>query len=187
LELTFKLNTRGIIRRISTDDKESYALLYKKYSLKVYNSVCRIINNYAEAEDIVQDAFCVAFEKQEFLRDQENFEGWVKRIALNKAISYLRKNKMVFVEESQLDVVSEEIYDKEEEILLESKVDDIKAAIQKLPDGYRTIIVLHLFENISQEKIAVILNISHSTVRSQYHRAKKKVLSILKETSNYGK
>lgn len=187
MELTFKLNTRGIIRRISTDDQESYALLYKKYSLNVYNSVCRIMNNYAEAEDIVQDAFCVAFEKQEFLRDQEKFEGWVKRIALNKAISYLRKNKMVFVEESKLDVASDDIYDKEEEILIESKVDDIKAAIQKLPDGYRTIIVLHLFEDISQEKIAVILNISHSTVRSQYHRAKKKVLSILKETSNYGK
>lgn len=187
MELTFKLNKQGIIRRISTDDRESYGLLYKKFSLKVYNSVCRIINNYAEAEDIVQEAFCVAFEKQELLRDQENFEGWVKRIALNKAISYLRKNKMVFVEESQLDVVSDEIYDKEEEILLESKVDDIKAAIQKLPDGYRTIIVLHLFEDISQEKIAVILNISHSTVRSQYHRAKKKVLSILKEKPNYGK
>lgn len=181
LELTLKINTQELKSQVIALDRKSYAQLYQLYARKVYNSVYRVTNNYAITEDIVQDAFCTAFEQREYLRNVEKFEGWVKRIALNKAISYLRKNKLVFVEENNLDMPSDEACEEEEEMLLLKKVEDIKAAIESLPDGYRTIVVLHLFEDISQEDIAGILNISHSTVRSQYHRAKKKIISTLKE------
>ena len=181
MELSVYLNKRTFAKQGQTIEQERYAHLYQLYAGKVYNSVYRIVNNYALAEDIMQDAFCTAFEDRHRLKETEKFEGWVKRIALNKAVSYLRKNKLVFLEEGHLDIAEEDRHEPEDERLFLRKIDDIKTAIHSLPDGYRTIVVLYLFDNISQEDIAAMLNISHSTVRTQYHRAKKKILSILKQ------
>ncbi|MBC7615187.1 MAG: sigma-70 family RNA polymerase sigma factor, partial [Pedobacter sp.] len=63
----------------------------------------------------------------------------------------------------------------------ETQVEDVRKSIENLPQGYKTILCLYLFENISQEEIGAMLGISHNTVRTQYHRAKKKVLLSLKD------
>jgi len=61
------------------------------------------------------------------------------------------------------------------------KVEEIKKAVKELPNGYRTVISLQLFEGYDQEEIAEILQISHATVRTQYMRAKQKLLSLIKQ------
>jgi RNA polymerase sigma-70 factor (ECF subfamily) len=61
------------------------------------------------------------------------------------------------------------------------KVEEIKKAVKELPNGYRTVLTLHLFEGYDQEEIAEILQISHATVRTQYMRAKQKLLFIIKQ------
>lgn len=181
MELTLNLHRKILAKQVQSEEQKFFAELYHLFAHKVYNSVFRITNNYAVAEDIVQDAFCAAFEQRNDLREVEKFEGWVKRIAINKAISFLRKNKLVFIEYDKLNHLTHQNDNQEEEMLFQSRVKDIKAAIQSLPDGYRTIITLYLFEEIPQEEIGRMLNISHATVRSQYFRARKKILSILKE------
>lgn len=76
-------------------------------------------------------------------------------------------------------------YLKQEESIDESefvfKVDEVKKAIQQLPESNRAIVQLYLFENIPQEEIAQILGISYNNVRIQYHRSKQKILKSLKE------
>ena len=72
----------------------------------------------------------------------------------------------------------EDNYDEEG---LKYKVEEIKKAVKELPNGYRTVISLHLFEGYDQEEIAEILQISHATVRTQYMRAKQKLVSLIKE------
>lgn len=167
-------------------EEKGYAMLYNKYAKRIYHAVYRVMGNSSESEDIVQEAFCTAFEQIDKLKNQNNFEGWVKRIALNQAISALRKKKMVFIEDGHLEAVADEETDMSEELLFQCQIDDIKKAIQELPDGYRTIISLHLFEDMAQEEIANMLGISHATVRSQYHRAKKKIFTALKDKAYYG-
>jgi RNA polymerase sigma-70 factor (ECF subfamily) len=75
-------------------------------------------------------------------------------------------------------VPEEDDYDEEG---LKLKVEEIKKAVKELPNGYRTVLTLHLFEGYDQEEIAEILQISHATVRTQYMRAKQKLLFIIKQ------
>ena len=79
---------------------------------------------------------------------------------------------------SAVHVPEEDAYDEEE---LKFKVEEIKKAVKELPNGYRTVLTLHLFEGYDQEEIADILQISHATVRTQYMRAKQKLLFIIKQ------
>lgn len=170
-----------------SDTEEEFAVLYTKYAQTVYNSVCRLTNDSTIAEDIVQDAFCTAFEQLDKLRDRENFEGWVKRIALNKAVSFLRKNRLIFLEDMMTERAANDEHGSDDEMVFQCRVEDVKEAISRLPDGYRTIISLHLIEDIPQDEIAKMLGLSHSTVRSQYHRAKKKIFMALKNKTYHGK
>jgi RNA polymerase sigma-70 factor (ECF subfamily) len=67
-----------------------------------------------------------------------------------------------------------------DELGIQLKVEDIKKAVGLLPNGYRTVLTLYLFEGYDQEEIAEILQVSHATVRTQYMRAKKKLLQYIK-------
>jgi RNA polymerase sigma-70 factor (ECF subfamily) len=79
---------------------------------------------------------------------------------------------------SALHVPEEDAFDEEG---LKLKVEEIKKAVKELPNGYRTVLTLHLFEGYDQEEIAEIMQISHATVRTQYMRAKQKLLFIIKQ------
>jgi RNA polymerase sigma-70 factor (ECF subfamily) len=186
LHLSITVNEQELVKQCLAGQENGYAVLYNKYAKSIYHAVYRVTSNSAEAEDIVQEAFCTAFEQLDKLKNQNNFEGWVKRIAINQAISALRKKKMVFTEDSQLEAVADDEVDISEELLFQCQIDDIKKAIQQLPDGYRTIVSLHIFEDMGQEEIGKMLGISHATVRSQYHRAKKKIFIALKDKAYYG-
>ncbi|HRN72026.1 MAG TPA: sigma-70 family RNA polymerase sigma factor [Ginsengibacter sp.] len=187
MDLVIKINALKAVKTKTAEREETFSLLYRNYARGVFNSVWRITNNYAETEDIVQEAFCVAFEQIDRLRDPDNFGGWIKRIALNKAISHLRSRKIVLTNNEDMLDTPDENPDTEKEIMEQSRVEDVKAAIQALPDGFRTIVSMYLLDNIPQEEIAAMLGISHSTVRSQYHRAKKKILASLKDKSYHEK
>lgn len=153
--------------------------LYNRYAKPVYNSICRIISHTAEAEDILQESFYHAFTDIHRLQQSSSFGAWINRIALNRAITYLRKRKMLFSDVTTLEIADEEPYDKEKDERFDCRVEDVRRAIEQLPDGYRTILSLYVFEHIPQEEIGVMLGISHTTVRTQYHRAKKKVIQSL--------
>lgn len=186
MHLSISINEQELVKQCLAGEEKGYAMLYNKYAKRVYHAVFRVMGNSAESEDIVQEAFCTAFEQIDKLKNQNNFEGWVKRIAINQAISLIRKKKMVFADESHLETVADEDVDMDGELLFQCRVEDVKSAIQALPDGYRTIVSLHLFEDIAQEEIGNMLGISHATVRSQYHRAKKKIFTALKDKAQYG-
>jgi RNA polymerase sigma-70 factor (ECF subfamily) len=73
---------------------------------------------------------------------------------------------------------NDEVLDEEQ---IQFKVAEVKKAITMLPNGYRTVLTLYLFEGYDHEEIADIMRISQSTVRTQYHRAKQKLLHIIKQ------
>jgi len=145
----------------------------------MYNTCLRIVNNTLEAEDIMQESFLKAFDKINYYKGEVSFGAWLKRIVINHSLDELRKRKMDLdsIEESVYDLKEDEKEENFEEIQV--KVEQIKEAINKLPDGYRIVLSLYLIEGYDHDEIGEILNISSSTSRSQCARAKKKLVERL--------
>ena len=152
--------------------------LYKLYAKAMYNVALRIVNDDDEAEDVLQEAFLDAFTRLESFRAETTFGLWLKQIVINKSINQLRKRKAEFVNLDGVDVPDEVAQDEEE---LKYQVNEIKEAVAKLPDGYRVVLTLYLFEGYDHEEISHILKISENTSRSQYMRAKTKLNSLLEK------
>ncbi len=152
--------------------------LYKLYATAMYNVALRVLNNVAEAEDVLQEAFLDAFTRIGDFRQETTFGLWLKQIVINRAINNLRKRKVQFVSLDGIEIADENETNVEETSL---KVEKIKQAMVKLPDGYRVVLSLYLFEGYDHEEIAHILKITENTSRSQYMRAKRKLNALLVE------
>ncbi len=171
-----------LVEKCKLGDVLSYSQLYNKYAKAMYNTSLRILNNVGDAEDVLQEAFTDAFRHLNDFRYNSSFGAWLKRIVINKSISLLRKRKMQWVDVELANISESRANDVTiDEEAFEFKVEEVRRAIQQLPDGYRTVVNLYLMEEIPQEEIGQMLGISHNTVRTQYHRAKQKLLTILKE------
>ena len=152
--------------------------IYRLYSKSMYNVAVRIVNHDGEAEDVLQDAFLDAFQKIHDFRQTSTFGAWLKQIVVNRALNQLRNRKVQLVDiEEIIDIEEEESYDEEN---INYDVQRVQQAIQQLPDGFRTVICLYLLEGYDHEEIAEVMGIAESTSRTQYIRAKKRLLEILK-------
>jgi RNA polymerase sigma-70 factor (ECF subfamily) len=154
--------------------------LYKLYSKAMLNVAFRIVGDIAEAEDVLQEAFLDAFNKVKDFRQETTFGLWLKQIVVNRSINLLRKRKMdmIELEDGQLENIPEEEAEDDEEVLL--KVAQVKEAMKQLPEGYRVVLSLYLLEGYDHEEIGQVLNISENTSRTQFLRAKRKLMEILK-------
>lgn len=181
MELTANIARDELVERCKQGHAPSYETLYQKYAKAMYNTSLRIVNNRDDAEDVLQEAFVDAFRSLNDFHYRSTFGAWLKRIVINKSINVLRKRKVNLMEinESTLEEIPNEDGIDEKEIAY--KVQQVKKAIEKLPDGYRTVLTLYLLEGYDQEEISEIIGITHNTVRTQYVRAKQKLLTIIKE------
>lgn len=171
----------NLVKACKNNDRNAQIRLYEIYAKAMYNTSLRIVKDTQWAEDIMQESFISAFAALPNFREEVPFRVWLKRIVINKSIDELRKNKPVFEElneeVSQADEQIDWIAVEEEN---EQLVRKIKKAIKELPEGYRIILTLSLFEGYDHEEISKILNITASTSRSQLTRAKKKLNEKLK-------
>lgn len=170
-----------LVEKCKKGDSRSYETLYQQYAKAMYNTSLRIVNNSSDAEDVLQEAFMDAFRYLNDFNYKSTFGAWLKRIVINKSINILRKHKADLVDidkASVQEMPNDEVLDEEQ---IQFKVAEVKKAITMLPNGYRTVLTLYLFEGYDHEEIADIMRISQSTVRTQYHRAKQKLLHIIKQ------
>ena len=147
----------------------------------MYNTTLRIVGDSDDAEDVMQEAFLKAFTKLRTYRGEVSFGAWLKRIVINKALDFLRLKR----ERISLDEVGEieELQDDPPETMETAYMaETIKKAMFSLPEGYRIVLSLILLEGYDHEEVAGILNISNATSRTQYHRAKKKLIELLQKT-----
>ncbi|AEW00803.1 RNA polymerase subunit sigma-24 [Niastella koreensis] len=181
MELTANIIRDELVERCKQGDTQSFQTLYRQYSKAMFNTSLRIVNNTADAEDVLQESFLDAFRSLHDFHYRSTFGAWLKKIVINKSINILRKrrNDLVDMENTELQALPEEEGINEEEI--KYRVEEVKKMITRLPDGYRTVLSLYLLEGYDHEEISQILNISHNTVRTQYVRAKQKLLSLIKQ------
>lgn len=174
-----------LVERCRLGERAAQFELYKLYSRAMLNVSMRILNHIGEAEDVVQEAFVDAFTRLDQFRHMSTFGAWLKQIVVNKAITQLRQRKVEWVEIDSLMLVDDEV----EQLADDSSSDDsdlvydverVTRAMNLLPEGYRTVLSLYLFEGYDHEEISEILSISESTSRTQYMRAKQRLIETIR-------
>lgn len=163
----------AVVRKACKGDTEAQAWLYRQYSKTMFNICTRMTGNRNDAEDVLQDAFIIAFRNLVQLKDPLQFGGWLKRIVVNECIRYGKKNFYWNEWEDERNNVADE----ETEWWKTVSFDIIHTEIKGLPDGCRQVFNLFVVEDYSHKDIADYLGISESTSKSQYHRARQ----LLKE------
>ena len=167
---------KDLIEKSKLGDRKMQYKLYSLYVDAMFNVSIRIVKVKEDAEDVVQDSFTDAFKHLETFKYQSTFGSWLKRIVVNNSINYLKVKRIPLVDLDANDYwISEQEEIKEEQL----DISKIKTAINMLPNGYQTIINLYLIEGYDHTEIGDILEISVSTSKSQYHRAKKKLVELI--------
>jgi RNA polymerase sigma-70 factor (ECF subfamily) len=144
--------------------------LFDKFAPKMLAVCARYMKDHAETEDVFQIGMVKVFNKLSDFKAEGPLEGWIRRIMVNSCLDQLRKNQR-FVTDKNIDDVSYRIEVKEE-ISSQLMAEDLIALIQKMPTGYRVVFNLFAIEGYSHQEIAEQLNISESTSKSQYLRAR---------------
>ena len=173
------MTEKQLIKRCRQGDGKALKYLYERYSEKMLGVCCRYVNDRDTARDLLHDGFVTVFTKVGEFRSEGSFEGWMRRIFVNTALGYLRKNANLH-DPRQVD----DMYDlsgDEVSALEKMSARDILAAIGELPDGYRAVLNLYAVEGYSHKEIAELLDISEGTSRSQYARAKASLRKSLEQ------
>lgn len=165
-------------------DRDAQFRIYKLYYRAMYNTSLRIVKDPAEAEDIMQESFLSAFQKLGTYSGSVSFGAWLKKIVVNRSIDSIKKQRMYFEELNERMAADLKEEAREEEVTEDTE--RIRDAILQLPNGFRVVLSLYLLEGFDHEEIGQILEISSSTSRSQYARARQKLLEILKRNGKSG-
>lgn len=169
-----------IIEQCKQNNRKAQLQLYNQYCDGMYIVAHRFLKNANDAEDVVQEAFINAFSKLHQFKAEVTFGAWLKRIVVNKSIDFLKSKKQRLVE---LDAVALKVVDadNDDKWLVDDAVtlNDVKKAIDNLPDKYQYVVMLYLIEGYDHQEISEILNITEVASRTQLFRGKAKLQELL--------
>ena len=161
--------TDEILKGCLKSDKKSQRQLYEMFAPLMLSVCRRYVSDFDSAQDIMIKAFMVVFDKLSQFRNEGSFEGWVRRIMVNESLSWLRKNKSMYLE---VDLDSANAKIDYEMISAQLNAEDLMTLIDALPFGYRTVFNLYAIEGYSHAEIAERLGINVNTSKSQLSRAR---------------
>lgn len=173
-----------VIKRILDGEKELFEILLRRYNQTLYRVIRSYIQSENDVEDVMQNAYIKAFQKLVQFRGDATFSTWLIRIGINEALQHIRKNKRnpganghdedltKILQLPETDKMNPEKHMIKHEIQLL-----VEKAIDRLPEKYRIIFMLHEVEGAKNSEIANCLNLSDSNVKVRLHRAK----NLLKE------
>lgn len=176
METDIRFTHQTLVEKCKTGHHSSQYELYGLYVDAMYNIGMRMLGNKEDAEDIVQESFVAAFKNLGGFNYESTFGAWLKRIVINKSINYLKAKRIPVVpmEDHEFHLTEEPPFEVQAVDLKK-----VKRGIEKLPAGYKQIINLYLIEGYDHNEIGEVLGITTSTSKSQYHRAKKKLVEII--------
>lgn len=158
-----------MINACKKQNAKAQRMLYDKYSSLMLGLCRRYIKGELEAEDVMIKGFMKVFSKIESFEGKGSFEGWMKRIMINEALGYIRKNKAMYLE-TDIEAADKEPDFNKLSSLMETR--DLLKMIDELPSGYRTIFNLYAIEGYSHKEIGNLLGINENTSKSQLSRAR---------------
>lgn len=168
------LSEQELIEKCICGDRAAQKQLYDKYNALFFAICLRYMPTKEDAEDVLIMGFTSIFTKIDTFKQEGSFEGWMKRIIVNTAITTLRSNSKHYkMEQGDQELEKRGRVESANMIYSQINVKDILSQIQQMPTGYKTIFNLYAIEGYSYEEIAQLLEINIGTVRSQLSKARK--------------
>lgn len=167
---------RTLLDEVLSGDPQAVRDFYKQYSAKIYNYLLKRLPFPEDADDLTNDVFFEAIDSLNFLKEEENLQAWLFRIAHNKMVDYYRKKKIKSLLLSQipyLQIVSNEIHQPEFQFEKNRIRDRIEKTFYQLSEKYQKVLRLHYEEDMPVKKIAPVLNMSFKATESLLFRARK--------------
>jgi RNA polymerase sigma-70 factor (ECF subfamily) len=155
--------------------------LYQRYAGRLFAICCRYVKDRMEAEDVFITGFNKIFTRLGQYRGEGSFEGWMKRIMVNEALSCLRRLKQLNLNTGLEAVGMEAEYQPPPDLL---ETGELLQMVAGLPSGYRTVFNLYAIEGYSHEEIGAMLGISENTSKSQLSRARALLAKQLEAREN---
>ncbi len=149
--------------------------LYRRYSDAMFATCLRMCRCREDAEDVLQHSFSDVFGKLHHFRGESTVGAWIKRIVINNCLNELKRRRHRLLELTDQHAPAAEPEPEEDYRAEIYTVERIKTAVATLPDGFRTVLTLYLFEGFDHAEIASCLEISEQTSKSQYSRARRRL------------
>jgi len=186
------MDETDLIKGCLKNDRASQKALYEQFYSKMLGVCLRYSKNTDEAKDILHEGFLKVFNGLKGFNNNGSFEGWIRRIMVNTAIDYLRKNKQnylivstVYANEKQMNIADDTL--EEEDFIMNIEEEIILKAVQELTPAYRSVFNLYVIENYSHREIAELLDISEGTSKSNLSKAKfnlkKNLIQIIRNSN----
>lgn len=173
------MELKTVIEGCLAGDAKSQKLLFDYFAPKMLTVCKRYTNDQMEAEDVLQEGFIKLFQRMDSFTFQGSFEGWVRRLFVNTALDHLRKEKKnKFLED--VDDIGIHL-DAEAYIIEGLEAEHLMKLLEVIPSGYRVVFNLFAIEGYSHKEIGELLNVTESTSKSQYFRAKSFIQKKLEE------
>ena len=170
------------VERILAGDESAFTALVKKYEKQIHAFVWRRVKDYHVAEEITQDTFLRAYKKLSTLRDPNRFSGWLYMIATRRLLTWLGEKKIPMqsldaMSDAEIEALFYAQYMAEqiEKMVTEKQREVVAYLLEKLPARERTAVVLHYLSEMTCEEVGDFLGVSPNTVKSQLHRARKRL------------
>lgn len=166
-----------LIERCLANDRSAQHNLYQQFAPRMYSICLRYCRSAELAQDALQDGFIRVFRNLNQFRFECPLEFWIRRIIINSALKTIERENRLDLKFNQddHDVISNHIQPVDT-----FDLEIIKKAIDRLPDGFRTVFYLFAIDGLTHKEIAKLLSISEGTSKSQYSRARKRLQENLK-------
>lgn len=171
------MTEQELIQRCRDKERRAQKFLYDRYAPKMFGVCRRYVKNYEDAEDVMVEGFYKVLANIHKFKSAGSFEGWIRRIMVNQALMFLRKNNnfKLSVEISNITLPSRPVA--EDNLAAQ----DILGLLNMLPTGYRTVFNMYVIEGYKHREIAEILGISINTSKSQLILAKKRMRELVEK------
>ena len=174
----YRSEEHDLIKGCMRGDHHAQQRLFDRYSSRMYAICLRYVKNTMQAEDVLVMAFTKVFERIGQFKGEGSFEGWIRRIVVNEALTALRKSR-IMIAETDLELADREPDYKQLSDQLEA--DDLLKMIERLPPGYRVVFNMFAIDGYTHKEIADLLGISENTSKSQLSRARTYLQKMLAE------
>lgn len=167
-----------LVERARDGDREAMERLYRDHADRVYTVVRRLAGDDARADDLAQEAWIRAFEKLDLFAGRSSFGTWMYRLATNTALNRLRADgRHRELEEEAAPGDLHGVTETVDEAVINQKV--LQDAMDRLPDGYRKVLVLHDVEGFTHREIGDKLGVATGTSKSQLHKARARMRELI--------
>lgn len=174
-----------VIAAVLSGDTEQFSILVQRYQHIVYSICYRYAQNPVDAQDLAQEVFLTTFRRLDSFREQAKFSTWLYRLGVNRCIDFTRKRQRErkWQGGEVQDYMADSAPGPEDEALRSDDARMLNQAIERLPDKYKSVLILYYTQELSYADISQALDIPVKTVETRLYRARKRLRDLLEDTA----